>query len=72
MRKLKLILKFMTSQPISQTIGICILSDVSRTKGNQTTKFGQLIEYNMRTVFLEKSYTKNVTEKLFSDSFLKN
>ena len=72
MRKLKLILKFMTSQPISQTIAICILSDVSRTKGNQTTKFGQLIEYKMRTVFLEKSYTKNVTEKLFSDSFLKN
>ena len=70
--KVKVNFKFMTSQPISQTIAICILTDNSRTKGNQTTKFGQLIEYNMRTVFLEKSYTKNVTEKLFSDSFLKN
>ena len=39
---------------------------------DQTTKFDQLIEYNMRTIFLEKSYTKNVTEKLFSDSFRKN
>ena len=25
---------------------------------NQTMKFGQLIEYNMRNIFLEKSYTK--------------
>ena len=24
----------------------------------QTIKFGQLIEYNMRNIFLEKSYTK--------------
>ena len=29
-----------------------------RSKGNQTMKFGQLIEYNMRNTFLEKSYTK--------------
>ena len=27
-------------------------------KGNQTMKFGQLIECNMRNIFLEKSYTK--------------
>ena len=27
-------------------------------KGNQTMKFGQLIEYNTRNIFLEKSYTK--------------
>ena len=31
---------------------------VSRRKGNQTMKIGQLIEYKMRNVFLEKSYTK--------------
>ena len=30
----------------------------SKNKGNQTMKFGQLIEYNMRNVFLEKLYTK--------------
>ena len=31
---------------------------MSRSKGNQTMKFGQLLEYNMRNIFVEKSYTK--------------
>ena len=35
-----------------------ILPNISRSKGNQTIEFGQLIEYNMRNIFLEKSYTK--------------
>ena len=30
----------------------------SRSKSNQTVKFGQLINYNMRNIFLEKLYTK--------------
>ena len=46
----------MTSQPGYQTIAIHILTNISRTKGNQTIKCGQLIEYNMRNIFLEKSY----------------
>ena len=29
-----------------------------RSKGNQTMKFGQLIECNLRNIFLDKSYTK--------------
>ena len=33
-----------------------ILPNISRSKGNQTMKFGQLIEYNVRNIFLEKSY----------------
>ena len=33
-------------------------------------KFGQLIKYNMKNIFIEKSY-KNVAEKLFPDPFLK-
>ena len=37
---------------------IHILPNNSRSKDNQTTKFGQLIEYNMINIFLEKSYTK--------------
>ena len=37
---------------------IPILPNISRSKGNQTTKFGQLIECSMRNIFLEKSYTK--------------
>ena len=35
-----------------------ILPNISRSKGNQTMKFGHLIEYNMRSIFLEKSFTK--------------
>ena len=46
------------SQPGKQTIAIHILPKISRIKGNQTMKFDQLIEYNMRNIFLEKSYTK--------------
>ena len=48
----------MTSQSGQQTIAIHILTNISRTKGNQAIKFGQLIEYNMRIIFLEKSYRK--------------
>ena len=36
----------MTSQPGLQTIAIHILSNISQSKGTQTMKIGQLIEYN--------------------------
>ena len=48
----------MTSQPGQQTIVIHILSNILRSKGNQTMQFGRLIECNMRNIFVEKSYTK--------------
>ena len=48
----------MTSQPGQKTITIYTLSHISRTKGNQAMKFGQLIEYNVKNIFLEKRYTK--------------
>ena len=48
----------MMSHPVLQTIAIQILLDISRSKGSQTMKFVQLIECNMRNIFLEKSYTK--------------
>ena len=41
-----------------------ILPNISRSKGNQTIKFGQLIEYNLRNIFVEKSYTKCATETI--------
>ena len=41
----------MMSQPGQQTIAIHILPNISRRKGNQTMKFGQLIEYNMKILF---------------------
>ena len=46
--------KFMTSQPGLQTIAIHILPNISQSKGNQTMKLGQLIEYNKRNIFLQK------------------
>ena len=57
-RKIKLISKIMTSQPGKQTIAIHIYPNISRSKSNQAIKVGQLIEYNIRNSFLEKSYTK--------------
>ena len=48
----------MTSQTGKQTIAIHILPNISKSKSNQTLKFDQLIECNMRNNFLEKSYTK--------------
>ena len=35
-----------------------ILHNISRSKGNLTMKFGQLIGGNIKNVFLEKSYAK--------------
>ena len=53
-----LISKFMMSQRDQQTNAMHILSNISRSKSNRTMKLGQLIECNMRKLFVEKSYTK--------------
>ena len=65
-----LISKSITSQPGPQTIGIHILHNNSRRKGNQAVKFGQLIEYKMGP-FLLKNHTQNVLQILFPDPYLK-
>ena len=52
----------MTSQTGQQIITINKLSNISRSKGNQAMRFNQLIEYNMKNIFLEKSYTKSAGE----------
>ena len=62
----------MTSQPGNQTVAIQISCNISRSKGNQTMKFGQLIEYNIENIDLLKNHTQNVVEKLFPEAFLKN
>ena len=46
----------MTSEPDYQTAAIHILPNISSSKGTQAMKFGQLIEYNIRNIFLEKLY----------------
>ena len=45
---------FQTGQQINT---IHVLPNILRSKGNEETKFGKLIEY-MKNIFLEKSYTK--------------
>ena len=61
----------MTSQPGKQIIAIHILPNMSRSNGNQAMKFGQLIEYNTRNIFIEKSYAKCAGETI-PDPYLKN
>ena len=65
----------MTSQPGLQTIGIHIFPNISRSKGNQTKKFGQLIDYFMRIIFIQKRYTKcggETTPRPFSEKLKLN
>ena len=44
----------MTSEPGLQAIAIHILPNISQSKGNQTMKFDQLIEYNKINIFPQK------------------
>ena len=63
----------MTSQSGKQKFVIHILPNISRSKGNQKMKFGQLIECNLRKIFLtQNNHTQNKVHKLVPDSFLKN
>ena len=48
------------------------MTNISRSKGNQATKFGQLIQYNWRNIFLEKSYTKSDGETIPRPFFKKS
>ena len=52
----------MTSQPGQQTVTIYILPNISRSKGSQKMKFGQLIEYNKRKISFQKSCRKWIRE----------
>ena len=55
--------------PGKQTTATHILPYISRSKDNQTAKLGQLIDYNKKKIFLEKSYPKcggNTSPKPFS------
>ena len=61
----------MMSQTEQQIITIHILPNISRSKGNQKMKFGELIGYNMSNIFL-KSHTKSTIKKPIPDHFIKN
>ena len=68
-RKLRLIPKCVTSHTRKQIITIHILSNILRSKGNQAIKFGQLMEYDVRTVF-PKNRAENKAEILVLDLVL--
>ena len=57
-QKDKVIFKIYDITTSLKTIKIHILSSISRNKSNQTMKFGQLIEYFKRNIFLQKSCRK--------------
>ena len=54
----------MTSQRGKETIAIHILTNISKSEGNQVMKFNQLIENNLSNIFLEKSCTNNVDKTI--------
>ena len=56
--------------PDWQTIIIHILPNISKSKDNQPMKFGQLIECNLRNIFLQ-NHAENEAERLVPDFFLK-
>ena len=58
----------MTSQPALQTIAIHILPNILQSKGNQTMKFGWLIEYE-RNIFLQ-NHAENEAGRLLPDFFI--
>ena len=61
---------FMVSQLGSETIVTHILPNILKNKVNQTMKFGQSIQYNLRNIFLETSYGEcggKTGPKLFSE-----
>ena len=59
----------MTSQPGLQTIAINILPNLrSKGKGNQTVRFGQVLEWNKINIFF-KNYVENESGGLFPGLF---
>ena len=65
-RKLRIISAFMSSSSGKEIVTICILPIITRSKGNQTIKFGQLIEYEVRNIFLKVTniFLKIIMQKM--------
>ena len=59
----------MTLKPGKQTITIHILANISQSKGNQTMKFGQVLEYSKVNIFF-KNHIENEAGRLVPDLFL--
>ena len=59
----------MTSQPGNKVV-ILVWPNISRSKNNQTMKFGQLTE--TWEIFSLKNHTQNKAKKIFPDPFVKS
>ena len=59
----------MKSQTGTQLITINIFPDITKSKDNQTMKFGQLVKYNVRKFFF-KNQAENEAGRLVHDLFL--
>ena len=59
----------MTSQTRQEIFTTYTFPNISRSKSDQTMKFSQFIEYNMRNIFLQ-NHTQNGVEKAFPDPFI--
>ena len=59
----------MMSQHGLQTFAIHILPNISQHKGNQTIKFGQLIEHRRKILFF-KNYEENEAGRQVPNLFL--
>ena len=46
------------------------MPDISKSKGNQAMKFGQLIEYNVRSIFSFENQAENEAGRLVPYLFL--
>ena len=58
----------MTSERAQQTTAIYILTNISRSKGNQTVILGQ-VKNITREIFLFKNHAKNEAGRLHPDLF---
>ena len=61
----------MTSQTGQQIITVHILPKVSKSKGNQAMKFGHVIKYDVRNIFLQKLCRKGDREPSSRPLFFK-
>ena len=64
-RRLGLTSKFMTTHTGQPIITRQIISNISKSKDNQSMKFSQVIEYNVRNVFLSKNDPERLDPDLF-------
>ena len=60
----------MMLEPGSQTSAIHILPNISQSKGNQTMRLVQLIEYNERNIFLQNLWKKCGRQTSFRPLFV--